>query len=63
MAGVRKRFFFEKKKQKTFITWLGANYRLRSQGIKNFSLLFLKRPAFSRLTFAGHVCGFMETLY
>jgi len=42
----RKVFFFEKKKQKTFIHWLGAGCEPRGQGIKVFCFFFSKKKAF-----------------
>jgi hypothetical protein len=43
----RKRFFFEKKKQKTFANWGPWQARANARRTKSFLLLFFKKEALS----------------
>jgi hypothetical protein len=45
----RKRFFFEKKKQKTFVNLDRAGFATWGPAIKNFLLLFYKKEALTYL--------------
>jgi hypothetical protein len=48
---VSKRFFFEKKKQKTSINWGRARVGANARRTKSFLLLFFKKEALSYLLF------------
>jgi hypothetical protein len=56
MSEARKYFFFEKKKQKTLVSWLTRPMRAtRIRSKKFFGSFFRKRTAFLRLPFLAVV--------